>query len=244
MGRINEKKDIDKLEQKIDYKFKNNDLLVLSLTHKSYPTKQRLGMIDNEKLEFVGDSVLNFLITDHIFNKYSALSEGNLTKLRARIVNSEMLVEAANKIRLGDYIFLSKAAEISGGRKISSIIGDSMEALIGAIFLDGGIESANKFVDKHFAMIIEEQYAMRSYSDFKSMLQEKTVKIYGETPVYRIIKETGPVHDKTFYSEVEISGKPVARGKGKSKKNAELDAAKKALHNIDKKKTKGIVSAH
>jgi ribonuclease-3 len=238
MAKIDISRIIENTEKNIDFKFNNKDLLILSLTHKSYPTQKKLDMVNNEKLELLGDSILNFIITDYIFKKYTSLSEGNLTKLRARLINSEILANVANRIKLSESVLLGKAAEISAGRKVSSILGDAVEALIGAIFLDSGILAAKKFVIRLFEPMIKEQFSLKSYSDFKSMLQEKTVKYFNIMPSYRIIREEGPVHDRTFYAEVNIPGHSIARGKGKTKKNAELEAARKALVNIEKMQKK------
>ncbi|RJQ31082.1 MAG: ribonuclease III [Actinobacteria bacterium] len=215
-------------QKKLKVTFNNQDLLVEALTHRSYLAENPKKEITNEKLEFLGDAVLDLVVTDFIYNNYRKLSEGDLAKLRANIVNAEVLATIAKKLKIGEYIVLGKGAEHTG-RKTDSILGDAVEAIIGAIYLDQGIDKSNDFIIKNFKSIIKSKYKLKDYSDPKTALQERAILKTSQMPIYKIVKEKGPYHDRTFHAEVFIGDKMLASGEGKSKKKAEQQAAAKAL---------------
>lgn len=221
---------INKAEKYLGISFENKDLLRRALTHSSFAYEAGTGEKDiYERLEFLGDAVLNFVITDFIFHRFPKLNEGDLAKLRANLVNSQVLANLAQEIGLGECIFLGKGAELTGGRERTSILGDCFEAVLGAIYLDQGIEIAKEFVLKKSQDLILRTIATERLSDNKTALQEYVVGKLGVMPDYKIVKEEGPVHKRIFYAEVSISGKVWGRGKGFSKKKAELAAAKDGL---------------
>jgi ribonuclease III len=199
-----------------------------ALTHSSYANTSKDGVRKNEKYEFLGDSVLGFVTTDHIFIKYPDLAEGELTRLRAAIVCEQNLSLCAKKIDLGKYLLLGRGEELSGGHEKPSILSDSLEALIGGIYLDKGITKAQEFIRKH---IIEPFFLTENgfdKKDYKSLLQE-IIQQKGMADIdYRITGCEGPDHDKTFYIDLYVNGELSGNGKGKSKKEAEQMAAKKA----------------
>jgi len=191
-------------------------------------------------LEFLGDAVLSFVITDFIFHRFPKLDEGDLAKVRANLVNAQVLADLAQKIGLGECLFLGKGAELTGGREKTSILGDCFEAVLGAIYLDKGIAITKEFILKRYRDLVLEIVTADRLSDDKTALQEYSVSKYGIMPEYRIVREDGPIHKRTFYAEVSILGEIHGRGKGGSKKKAELNAAQKALGSLaklDKKDT-------
>ncbi len=177
---------------------------------------------------------MNLVITDFIFRRFPQFSEGNLAKLRANLVNTEILADLAQQISLGDCVFLGRGAEITGGRTRESILADCFEAVLGALYLDKGIEAVRSFALKKFKNIIMKKAGVKELSDFKTSLQEYTSQKFGVMPEYRISKEEGPVHEKIFFAEVSVEGKVAGKGKGRSKKKAEQEAAKKALKELKK----------
>ncbi len=222
--------DYSKLIAKIDYKFKNQSLLRLALTHSSYAKEKNLGVdCYNERLEFLGDSVLSIVISEHLYKSYAELPEGKLTKYRAIIVCEETLAELAKSLDLGEFILFSKGEEATGGRQRQSILADALEALIAAIFMDGGIAAAKTFVLKLFAEKINDAVKGRIFLDYKTALQEKVQAERQQTIEYKIIAETGPDHLKEFVAIVLIGDKQYGSGNGKSKKEAEQQAAKVAI---------------
>lgn len=211
------------LEKKIGIKFKNKDLLEEALTHKSF-SMEKGHQLFNERLEFLGDSILNAAITEFLFKRFPKEDEGKLSKLKSQLVARPSLVEWAKELKIGTYLKMSESEEGTGGRERDSLIANAVEALIGAIFLDQGFEKAREFVLQKFTKkkrIIEK--------DYKSKLQEIIQKKYKIPPTYIIQNENGPDHDKTFCTEVRIKKKFLGEGKGKSKKEAEQDAAHSAL---------------
>lgn len=227
---VSHDKQITQAEKYLGINFKNKHLLKRALTHGSFAYEAGTDEKDiYERLEFLGDAVLNFVITDFIFHRFLKFSEGDLARLRANLVNSQVLANLAQDIGLGECIFLGKGAELSGGRERASILCDCFEAVLGAIYLDQGIEVAKEFILRRFRDLILKSVAAERLSDDKTALQEFAISKFGVMPDYKIIKEEGPVHKRIFYSEVSISGKVWGRGKGYSKKKAELVAAKEAL---------------
>ena len=221
-------KDISKLEKIIDYKFNDKKYLKIALTHKSYLDEQT-DYLSNQRYEFLGDTILDFDLTLYLFNNFPNLDEGNLTKIRSSAVDQSSLVALGKKINIGDFIFLSKSEDASGGRNKKSIIEDAVEALIAAIYFDGGLENVNKFVSKYIYPNIKELSQDPGKKDYKTRLQEHYAKI-GKKVTYENTS-TGPDHSKEFSSKVLLSDNVIGTGKGKSKKNAEQMAAKAALLN-------------
>ena len=218
--------DLRKLEKTIEYKFNNQKYLKIALTHKSYLDEQS-EYLSNQRYEFLGDTILDFDLTIYLFNNFPDLDEGNLTKIRSSAVDQESLVKLGHKINIGEYLFLSKAEDSSGGRNKKSIIEDSVEALIAAIYFDGGLENVNKFVSKFIYPNIKELSEDPGKKDYKTRLQEYFAKI-GKKVSYENTS-TGPDHSKEFSSTVKLSDKVIGSGIGKSKKSAEQMAAKDAL---------------
>lgn len=221
---------IKRAEDSLGVTFKDKDLLKMALTHRSfaYEASDRVLQI-NEKLEFLGDAVLGFVITDFIFRRYPRFSEGDLAKLRANLVNAEVLAAIAQEIALGECVLLGRGAELTGGRERISILSDCLEAIFGAIYLDQGLGKAQEFILKRFKDLIMETAQASELADFKTNLQEVTVQKLGVMPEYKIVREEGPIHERVFFVEVLVAGKVMGQGQGKSKKKAEREAAKKAL---------------
>ena len=219
---------ISKFEDTINYKFENKSYILEALTHSSYSNENKNYKF-NERLEFLGDSVLSIVISDYLFKKEKNLPEGELTKLRANIVCEESLSEVAGQIHLGEYLLLGKGEEATGGRDRISILADALEAIIAAIYLDGGLEEASKFIFKYMDEIIEDSIEGKIFRDYKTYLQE-VLQSRGEQHIwYKLIEEKGPDHNKRFVMEVGINDKVLGVGEGKSKKDAEQVAAKSAL---------------
>ena len=218
------------LEKKIGYAFENLDLLVNALTHSSYANEHHIAYRgNNERLEFLGDAVLEVTSSEFLFRTYPNLPEGELTKKRARLVCEPTLALCAREISLGNYLLLGKGEEATGGRRRDSVVSDAMEALIGAIYLDGGFERAREFVLKFILNDIERK---QLFYDSKTILQE-LVQEDGKQPVeYVLTGESGPDHNKQFEVEVRINGIPAGNGAGHTKKAAEQAAAYQALRKI------------
>ena len=215
------------LQERIGYKFKNTELLKRALTHTSYANETGGDHnLSNERLEFLGDSVLGVITADDFFMNYRNLPEGELTKLRAATVCEKALCESAKDIDLGSFILLGRGEIVTGGSERPSILADAFEALIAAIYLDGGMDAAKGFVLKYIEKAAKEH---RGFKDYKTMLQEVVQKNPGEIVEYVLVKETGPDHDKRFEVEVHLNSNVIGRGIGTSKKKAEQAAAKEAL---------------
>lgn len=222
-----ETKNLTKLEQNIKYTFKDKKLLQNALTHTSYAYEH--GIQSNEKLEFLGDSILEFVSSEYMYNKYTNLKEGEMTKVRATVVCEKSLHKIATKHNFSDFLYLGKSELMTGGKKRPAILADSVEAVIAAMFLDGGLEPAKKFIIENLKDEIEIATKHVGEKDYKTVLQEELQKNGDVKIEYKIIKETGPDHDKTFEAQVSLNGKKLATGVGKSKKEAEMKAAQKAL---------------
>lgn len=219
----------EKIEKNLKYTFKNKELLKTALTHTSYANMHNLQ--SNEKLEYLGDSILEFISSKYLYNKYKKLNEGEMTKVRATVVCEESLHKIAVKLNLGKFLITSRG-EGFGNVKNKAILADAVEAIIAAIYLDSGLENAEKFIIDNLTEAIEEASKHVGDKDYKTVLQEK-LQINGNIKIeYNIISEKGPDHDKQFISEVVCEGKVLAKGEGKSKKAAEMEAAKKALENM------------
>jgi ribonuclease III len=218
------------LEQAIGYAFHDRDLAAIALTHRS--AVARLGG-NNEKLEFLGDAVLDLAISDLLMKRYPDVSEGDLSKLRAGLVNAAILAAKASEIDLGARLRLGRGEERSGGRGKPSILAAAFEALLGAVYLDGGYDTARDMVARQFEHELARPLRGQ-FSDHKTRLQEVTQKYFRATPVYNVVRASGPDHDKAFVSEITIGGKLYGRGEGKSKKAADQDAALAALTLLEK----------
>ena len=228
MDKQDEQKNLKEFQQIIGYKFKNENLLYEALSHSSFANENKKHRKSNERLEFLGDSVLSIVVSDYIFENFTNLPEGDLSKLRASLVCEKALFEFSKKINLGKYIFLGKGEENTGGRERASIVSDAMEAVIAAIYLDGGIEPARK----HIMSFLPEHInpgETKTFVDYKTKLQEIIQRNPSDKIEYKLLGEDGPDHDKHFIFSVTLNGKEIGEGKGHSKKSAEQDAAKSAL---------------
>ena len=218
--------ELKELEKKIGYEFSNRKLLGQAVTHSSFSNEQKINKLKNyERLEFLGDAVLELLSSQFFFETYPDMSEGEMTRLRSSMVCEPALAFCARDLDLGSYILLGKGEEATGGRKRDSIISDVMEAVIGAIYLDGGLSEADKFVRKFILSDLENK---QLFYDSKTILQERVQKT-GRTIVYELVSETGPDHDKTFTVEAIIDGRTAGKGQGRNKKTAEQQAAYQVL---------------
>lgn len=222
--------ELKEFEQKIGYNFKNRELLKNALTHTSYANEHVIK--SNEKLEFLGDAILEFVTSEYIYKNYFRLKEGEMTKVRATVVCEKSLYKVACKHNFSDFLILGKSEIISGGNKRPAILADSVEAVIAAIYIDGGLEPSKKFIIENLKDEIENATKNVGKKDYKTVLQEELQKNGDVHIEYKILKETGPDHDKTFETQVSLNGKVLAQGKGKSKKEAEMQAAKIALENL------------
>jgi ribonuclease-3 len=222
--------DLSEFEERIGYKFRNRDLLTRGLTHKSYSHEARQdGIRDNETLEFLGDSVLGFVIGDLLFHRFPTVDEGALSKIKAYLVSANSLAAKARSFGMGEVIYLGVGEEKSGGRKKESLLANLFEAMIAAVYLDGGVEAARRLIERSFADDIEAIDAEDLlFHDYKTALQELAQGRGLQLPEYNVIHEVGPDHDKRFIVEVRI-GSLAARGEGSSKKEAQQQAAKNAL---------------
>jgi ribonuclease-3 len=226
---------LEEVEAILGYTFKDKSILALGLTHSSYANDYLGGPTKgNERLEFLGDAILDMVVSAELYDRFPEKQEGFLTKLRAEIVCTEALGKTADHYRLNEYMLMGKGEEAKGGRYRHSITSDLVEALIAAVFIDGGIEAAMKTVHKLMDYTIEKECSEPVISDYKTQLQELCQKNGEGTPYYRIIKEEGPDHDKTFTAGVFIGGKQIAEGVGKTKKEAESAAAADALLKFEK----------
>lgn len=211
------------LEKCIGYTFQDVELLNLALTHTSYANETKMSGHHNERLEFLGDSVLSVIVSEHLFKTHKKQQEGKLTKIRAGLVNEKALFTYAQKINLGNYLYLGKGEDQNGGRERPSICADAFEALIAAVYLDGGYTAAKSFVLPFV------EHALTNLDDYKTQLQEVVQQNPGEKLRYVTVNETGPDHDKNFEVEVHLNSNVIGTGSGHSKKEAEQEAAKEAL---------------
>ena len=223
------RKNIEEFEKEIGYTFHNKKLLENALTHTSYAYEHDVK--SNERLEYLGDSILEFVSSEWLFINYDNLTEGEMTKVRATAVCENSLFEIAKKHNFSDFLFLGKSEKANHNIK-KAILADSVEAVIAAIYLDSGLEPTKKFIIDNLKETIENASHHAGDKDYKTVLQEK-LQIHGDVKIaYTIVKEEGPDHDKKFTAKVEADGKELAYGKGKSKKLAEMDAARIALENL------------
>ena len=219
---------ISELEQKLNYKFKNIDLLKNALTHSSYANEEHCRFGSNERLEFLGDSVLSIIVSEYIYTNFKQLPEGELTKLRASLVCEKALCSFSRELQMGKYLFLGKGETHNHGEERPSILADAFEAVLAAIYIDGGFEPAKK----HVLRFITEEIRSRNddaFKDYKTLLQEVIQKNPEERLVYILTDESGPDHDKRFTVEVHLNSNVIGSGVGRSKKQAEQEAAHQAL---------------
>ncbi|RKZ31569.1 ribonuclease III [bacterium] len=226
-------KPVSRLERRIGYRFKNTELLERALRHRSWSFDDGNAILNasNERLEFLGDAVLGLLVAEHLFREFPGRTEGELTESRRLLVNGEFLAQRAEELDLGCEILLSASEEETGGREKQSILSDAYEALLGAIYIDGGFKAAKKFVEEKHLADRDEQLNSEKYINFKGTLLEY-LQARGKRPEYRIISENGPDHNKTFVAAVSVAGKEIGRGSGPTKKAAEQKASKEALEKI------------
>ena len=220
--------DLSRLEEELGYHFKNPALLVRGLTHVSYERQKSEG--HNEVLEFLGDAVLDLAVSDLLILGNPDKSEGVLSKMRAALVNSTVLAEKAARLNLGSLLRIGKGEELSSGRSKPSILAGAFEAVLGAIYQDGGYEPAHRVVERYFGADVTGKKL--GQHDYKTRLQEISQMLFGAPPVYRIVSETGPDHEKFFVTEITLGGKVLGKGEGRSKKQSEQEAAKHALHEL------------
>ena len=228
---------IKEFEQKIGYQFQNRNYLETALTHSSFNREKNTKHQDNERLEFLGDAFFDAVISVELYERLKHVTEGKLTKTRASIVCESALAQVARDYELGSYLNLGHGEDTGGGRHKDSILADSMEAVIGAIYLDGGYQAMQNFVKKSFSRMIDQAIDGKLFSDYKSEVQEilqgkgKPVTIAYETD-----REEGPAHDKTFFVHLSCNGEIMGKGIGKSKKEAEQNAAKQTLEMLERRK--------
>ncbi|WP_206460794.1 ribonuclease III [Anaerovorax sp. IOR16] len=217
----------------IGYTFKDLNILKNALTHSSYINESKQAYnANNERLEFLGDAILDAVISDYLYHRLSDVEEGQLTKLRSLVVCERSLMECATRLEIGTHLYLGKGEENSGGRNRTSILADAMEAVIGAVYLDGGWDVSVDFILRVLKDTIEDALAGKLYSDYKTELQER-LQINGEVAIhYEVEKEEGPDHDKTFYVRLTANKKIIGNGQGRSKKEAEQHAAKAAIEKM------------
>lgn len=226
--------DLSKVEQAFKLTFSDKALLRRALTHRSYINENPDYLLeDNERLEFLGDAVLDFITGEYLYHHYPEMAEGRLTNLRSALVRTEKLADFATELNLGDYLFLGRGEEESGGRKRLAILCDAFEALVGALYLDQGLEATRQFVCQLIEPALQEILNLDSAKDAKSRLQEMAQSYFRVTPTYRTVKEQGPDHAKEFTVEAMIGDKTYGRGEGMSKQTAAQAAAEQALKALE-----------
>lgn len=235
-------KDFSEFERKIGYRFKDVRILEMALTHSSYNKEKNTKHQDNERLEFLGDAFLDAIIGEELFRRLPQGSEGKLTKTRALVVCEKSLADVAASYDLGKYMYMGHGEETAGGRHKHSILADAMEAVIGAIYLDGGYEETKRFVLDSFDEILKDAEDGRLFSDFKSEVQELMQKIDKNAVLsYETDREEGPAHDKTFFVHLSYDGEILGRGQGKSKKEAEQNAARSAVNKLKRREFQDVL---
>lgn len=225
------KNNLISLQKNLNYKFRNEELLSLAMTHSSYANENKMGIVENnERLEFLGDAILNLVVSQYLYKKYPNHPEGELTKIRAKVVCESSLAYAAKKIEIGKYLLLGKGEEATGGRVRESILADVAEAIVGAIYMDSDFETTNTILLTNFESDIVHAVAKGDlFIDYKTELQEMIQKKGKSTMEYVVVKEEGPDHNKRFYIDVVVNNESIGTGRGRNKKDAEQMAAKEAL---------------
>lgn len=220
---------INKLQSILKIKFRNKSLLNRALTHRSYLNEAGPGARDNERLEYLGDSVLALVVNEYLFKRFEKYPEGDLAKIKSAVVSEATLFKVAREHNLGSFLLMGRGEELSGGRTRPSILANSLEAVIGALYLDSGLKDCKKLVLSLLKSDIERIDSMESYRDPKTTLQEYVQKKYRERPLYEIIAESGPDHQKQFTVRLVVAGRSITEGTGASKRGAEMEAARRAL---------------
>jgi len=222
------------LEALLDYRFKDKSILLRAMTHRSYVNEHEgERLLHNESMEFLGDSILGFLISSKIYREFPQLTEGELSKIKAYLASAANLVRLAERIRVGEFLLISKGEEKTGGRKKRAILADAFEAIVGAIYLDGGVDAASSFVDRQIGEFLADlDVAELTYGDFKSALQEFLHDHGQSEPIYKVVHEIGPDHGKTFVVQVSVNGQVISEASGKTKKEAQQAAAHFALESF------------
>ena len=221
---------MESLEKKLGYSFRDRELLSEALNHSSYANEHRGGMGSNERLEFLGDSVLGFVSAEYLFQGHPDLPEGDLTRMRASLVCEQSLYEVAKELDLGSYLKLGRGEEAGGGRHRQSILADAVEAVFAAVYLDGGIEQVRELIVR---VLLSKGPAAEERKDYKTTLQEVVQRRSGQVLTYHMVSQSGPDHNKKFLFEVRLNDRAIGRGEGRSKKEAEQAAARDALENAD-----------
>lgn len=228
---------MEKLEEKLGYTFQNRALLENALTHSSYANENKhTGAQSNERLEFLGDSVLGFVTAEFLFARHPDAPEGDLTRIRAALVCEQSLYEAAQRLDLGRYLRLGRGEEAGGGRERTSILADAMEAVFAAVYLDGGIGAASALIHRCLLDAQRESVVEERRRDYKTALQELVQRESGQVLQYRLVGSEGPDHAKRFFVNVDLNGSPIGSGEGRSKKEAEQMAAKAAMAKLSEPK--------
>ena len=222
---------MNELEEKLGYRFRDRGLLEHAMTHSSYANEHRgAGLTSNERLEFLGDSVLGVVVADYLFQKHPDMPEGELTRTRAALVCEGSLHEVAKSLRLGRYLRLGKGEDAGGGRRRPSILADATEAMLAAVYLDGGMEAVRPIIR---ALILDKEREKSVDRDYKTALQELVQRRPGAAVSYRLVRETGPDHCRSFEMEASVDGSVIGTGEGRTKKEAEQMAAKAALEKLN-----------
>lgn len=221
---------MESLEKRLGYQFQDRKLLEEALNHSSYANEHRGGLGSNERLEFLGDSVLGFVSAEHLFRGHPDLPEGDLTRMRASLVCEQSLYEVARELELGSYLKLGRGEEAGGGRERQSILADATEAVFAAVYLDGGIEAVRELIVR---VLLSQAADSQERKDYKTTLQEVVQRRSGQVLTYHMVSQSGPDHNKTFLFEVRLNDKSVGRGEGRSKKEAEQAAARDALEKME-----------
>jgi len=234
-----EKKKLKQLEKTLGYRFRNKAWLKNALTHRSYANERKLPATDhNERLEYLGDAVLELVMSDLLMNKYPRAPEGELSKIRASLVNEKTLTTVAHDYKIGEFLYLGKGEEMGAGREKPSLLSDAVEAILGAVYLDRGFKKAFKVIRKIALELFEQLGQEGFYKDYKTLLQERAQTLFRTVPRYKLEEEIGPDHAKTFEIHLMINNEVKGIGRGKSKKEAEQNAAKEALEGMRRETVK------
>lgn len=223
---------LQQLEKRLHFTFSNKSLLQRALTHRSYVNESSIPVKDNERLEYLGDSVLGLIVNEYLFKSFENYPEGDLAKIKSAVVSEDTLAKVANQMNLGDYIIMGRGEELTGGRYRQSILADTLEAIIGAVYLDAGLTKSKKLVLRILKKDIQRIDKLSYLRDPKTTLQELVQKKYKSRPLYTVIQESGPDHSKMYTIKLTINDRDITVGSGSSKRKAESDAAKKALELI------------
>ena len=225
---------LEKLQSVLGIKFKDKRMLERALIHRSYLNEHLPEMADNERLEYLGDSVLGLIVNEYLFKHFENYQEGELAKIKSVVVSEETLAEVAHNLNVGSFLLMGRGEETTGGRDRASILANTLEAIIGAYYLDSGLRDARRFVLGFLKKHVDRIDRMTYQRDPKTALQEYVQKKYKERPLYEVIEETGPDHNKEFSVRLLINGKEIMTGSGSSKRKAEMSAASTALKMIEK----------